>query len=113
MIGVIKSCLYKVVGRSAIGYFKLLTILSDIENAVNSRPLTYRCSGDSSLEIITPNCFLKPYVDNSLLFKSEREPTGDRVCSDPRVACIQATPTLTDVGTDGLVQPKVPPEAEY
>ena len=40
MIGVIKSCLYKVVGRSAIGYFKLLTVLSDIENAVNSRPLT-------------------------------------------------------------------------
>ena len=73
MIGVIKSCLYKVVGRSAIGYFKLLTILSDIENAVNSRPLTYRCSGDSSVEIITPNCFLKPYVDNSLLFKSENE----------------------------------------
>ena len=73
MIGVLKSCLYKVVGRSAIGYFKLLTILSDIENAVNSRPLTYRCSGDSSVEIITPNCFLKPYVDNSLLFKSESE----------------------------------------
>ena len=73
MIGVIKSCLYKVVGRSAIGYFKLLTILSDIENAVNSRPLTYRCSGDSSLEIITPNCFLKPQVENGLLFKSENE----------------------------------------
>ena len=73
MIGVIKSCLYKVVGRSAIGYFKLLTILSDIENAVNSRPLTYRCSDDSSLNIITPNDFLKPYVDNSLFFKSENE----------------------------------------
>ena len=25
------------------------------------------------MEIITPNCFLKPYVDNSLLFKSESE----------------------------------------
>ena len=73
MIGVIKSCLYKVVGRSAIGYFKLLTILSDIQNAVNSRPLTYRCADDATLDIITPNCFLKPYVDNSLLFKSESE----------------------------------------
>ena len=73
MIGVIKSCLYKVVGRSAIGYFKLLTILSDVQNAVNSRPLTYRCADDSSLDIITPNHFIKPYVDNSLLFKSENE----------------------------------------
>ena len=73
MIGVIKSCLYKVVGRSAIGYFKLLTVLSDIQNAVNSRPLTYRCADDSSLDIITPNCFLKPLVDNSLMFNSETE----------------------------------------
>ena len=73
MIGVIKSCLYKVVGRSAIDYFKLLTILSDVQNAVNSRPLTYRCADDSSLDIITPNHFIKPYVDNSLLFKSEDE----------------------------------------
>ena len=73
MIRVIKSCLYKVVGRSAIGYFKLLTVLSDIQNAINSRPLTYRCADDSSLDIITPNCFLKPLVDDSLLFKSEEE----------------------------------------
>ena len=72
LIRVIKSCLYKVVGRSSMGYYRLLTILSDIQNAVNSRPLTYRCSGDSGLEIITPNCFIKPYVNN-LLFKSNGE----------------------------------------
>ena len=51
-------------------YYKLLTILSDIQNAVNSRPLTYRCSDDTSLEIITPNCFIKPYVNDNLLFMS-------------------------------------------
>ena len=70
MIGVIKSCLYKVVGRSSMEYYRLLTILSDIQNAVNSRPLTYRCSDDASLEIITPNCFIKPYVNDNLLFMS-------------------------------------------
>ena len=70
MIRVIKSCLYKVVGRSSMDYYKLLTILSDIQNAVNSRPLTYRCSDDTSLEIITPNCFIKPYVNDNLLFMS-------------------------------------------
>ena len=47
-----------------------MTILSDIQNAVNSRPLTYRCSDDARLEIITPNCFIKPYVNDNLLFMS-------------------------------------------
>merc|ERR1711872_848474 len=55
-----------------MGYYRLLTILSDIQNAVNGRPLTYRCSDDAGLEIITPNCFIKPYVNN-VLFKSNGE----------------------------------------
>lgn len=73
MIRVIKSCLHKVVGRSVIDYFKLLTVLSDVVNAVNCRPLTYRCADDAGLEIISPNCFIKPYVNDSLLFSSESE----------------------------------------
>lgn len=73
MIRVIKSCLYKVIGRATMGYYKLLTILSDVQNAVNSRPLTYRCSDDNGLEIITPNCFIRPYVSDSLLFNSNDE----------------------------------------
>ena len=58
LIRTIKNCLYKTVGRSKLDYFELLTILSDIVVAVNSRPLTYRSSNDD-LEIITPNSFLK------------------------------------------------------
>ena len=73
MIRVIKSCLYKVVGRSTLGYYKLLTILSNVQNAVNSRPLTYRCSDDNGLEVITPNCFIRPYVSDRLLFNSNDE----------------------------------------
>merc|ERR1712082_196446 len=90
MIRVIKSCLYKLIGRSTMGYYRLLTILSDIQNAVNSRPLTYRCSDDAGLEIITPNCFIKPYVNDSLLFKSNNEsilvtggPTRQTVTQSP------------------------------
>ena len=70
MIRVIKSCLYKVVGRAKLTYFKLLTILSDIQHSINSRPLTYRCSDDSGLEGITPNCFIRPNSNANLLFKS-------------------------------------------
>ena len=70
MIRVIKSCMYKVIGRATISYFRLLTILSDIQVSVNSRPLTYRCSSDSSLECITPNCFIRPNFNSSLLLKT-------------------------------------------
>ena len=58
MIRTIKSRLYITIGRSRINYFDLLTVISDIQNAINSRSLTYRCSSDSNLEIIMPNCFL-------------------------------------------------------
>ena len=57
LIRAIKSCLYKIIGRSKIEYFELLTLLSDIQNAINTRPLTYRCSFDSDLQVIIPNCF--------------------------------------------------------
>ena len=57
LIRVVRSCLHKTVGRSHIKYFDLITLISDIQNATNSRPLTYRNS-DSNLEVITPNCFL-------------------------------------------------------
>ena len=80
MIRVVKSCLYKLIGRSRIQYFDLLTILSDIQNAINSRPLTYRCSSDSGLEIITPNNFLKPNVNAGLVLKVDDQNIWD---SDP------------------------------
>ena len=68
MIRVLKSCLYKVIGRSELTYFELLTSLSNIQLAINSRPLTYRPSSDS-LEFITPNSFLKLYGNSSLTLR--------------------------------------------
>ena len=53
----VKFCLYKSIGRSKLSYFELLTVISDVQNAANFRPLTYR-SSDNDLETITPNCFL-------------------------------------------------------
>ena len=73
MIRTIKSCLYKVIGRSKVNYFDLITILSDIQNAINARPLTYRCSSDSDLEIITPNHFIRPSANAGLLLKQDEE----------------------------------------
>ena len=64
LIRVLKNCLYKVIARSKLTYLKLLTSLSNIQLAINSRPLTYRSSSDS-LEFITPNSFLKLHGNSS------------------------------------------------
>ena len=58
MMRVIKSCLFKVVGKKRLEYFQFLSLVSDIENVMNNRPLTYRDS-DPDFEPITPNKFLK------------------------------------------------------
>ena len=60
-IGTIKGCLKKVIGRHKLDYFKYVTVLSDIQYAVNCRPLAYRCADNSSLEVITLMIFLNSY----------------------------------------------------
>ena len=70
LIRVLKNCLYKVVGRAKLSYFELLTTLSNIQLAVNSRPLTYRASTES-LEFITPNSFIRLHGNSSLILRSD------------------------------------------
>ena len=71
-IRTVKTCLRKAIGRQKLDYFRLKTVLSDIQSAVNQRPLTYRCSEDFGLEVISPSNFLNPYVENSLLIKNPK-----------------------------------------
>ena len=70
LIRVLKNCLYKTVGRAKLTYFEMLTSLSSIQLAINSRPLTYRASTDN-LEFITPNSFLKLHGNSSLLLRGK------------------------------------------
>ena len=72
MIRTIKRCLYKTVGRARLSYFELLTVLSDVQSAINARPLTYR-SSENDLEVITPSSFLKFYLNPHLMFKESDE----------------------------------------
>ncbi|KAL7630818.1 UNVERIFIED_CONTAM: hypothetical protein RMT77_018969 [Armadillidium vulgare] len=71
-IRTLKSCMYKVIGRAKLTYFEMLTTLSFIKNAINSRPLTYR-SEFSDIEIITPNSFLRLNCNSSLILRGESE----------------------------------------
>ena len=73
LIRTIKACLKKTIGRAKLDYFKLNTVLSDIQLAVNCRPLTYRCAEDNGLEVITPNKFLKPNVESNLILGDPKQ----------------------------------------
>ena len=73
LIRTIKSCLKKTIGRTKLDYFNLKTVLSDIQVAVNCRPLTYRCAEDNGLEVITPNKILKPNVESNLILRDPKE----------------------------------------
>ena len=73
LIRVVKDCLKKTISRQKLDYFQLKTVLSDIQLAINSRPLTYRCADEDGLEILTPNKFLRPHVDNNLIVRNPRE----------------------------------------
>ena len=65
----VKSCIYKTIQRNIISFECFNTLLSDIQQAVNSRPLFYKSDKDLNVEVITPNLFLQPHesLDSSVL----------------------------------------------
>ena len=68
LIRVVKNCVYKCIGRKKIEYFQFASLLSDIQNAINSRPLTYRDFDLNNVDVVTPNSFLKPGSTYELVF---------------------------------------------
>ena len=74
MVGVVKSCLLKVIGKRTLDVYEMMAVLSDVENAINDRPLTYRCTDNSGFEVISPNHFVKPFVSNNILFNDGVNP---------------------------------------
>lgn len=78
LIRVVKNSMYKTIGKAKLDYFQMLTSLSNIKNIVNSRPLTYRSSGDDNLEVISPNSFLKIHGStNEILRHTESDVLWD------------------------------------
>ena len=67
MTKTIKLCLYKAVGKKAVEFYDLLTLLSDIQNAINSRPLAYRYFSDMGIDVIASINFISPYIKEGLI----------------------------------------------
>ena len=56
MIGTVKRCLKKVLGNAKLNYEELVTVLTEIECTLNTRPLTYQY--DDLVEALTPSHLL-------------------------------------------------------
>ena len=59
MVGIIKSLLRRVLGNKAIHAFELKTLIDEVTNAVNSRPLTHISEDPWDPLPLTPNHFKK------------------------------------------------------
>ena len=53
MVGSVKRCLRKVLGNARLSFDELLTVLSEVEATLNSRPLTYDYDNPGE-EVLTP-----------------------------------------------------------
>jgi len=71
MIGIVKKCLRKVLLNTKVNFDELHTVLVEIENRVNNRPLTY--VGDDQIESLTPS---------HLLYGRRLEPVPSIECGD-------------------------------
>ncbi|GFQ71948.1 DUF5641 domain-containing protein [Trichonephila clavata] len=58
LIGIVKQCLRKVLGRALLDEESLSTVLIGIEAALNSRPLVYEEESDDNSAALTPAHFL-------------------------------------------------------
>ena len=59
LIKTVKLCLYKTIGRISLTATQFATILSDIQVAINNRPLTF-VDRQSSLDALTPSDLVSP-----------------------------------------------------
>ena len=71
-IKTVKTCIRKEIGRGTVEYFQMLTLLSDIQLAINSRPLTYQTK-DEELAVISPIDFINPLAKSNIFLRSGEE----------------------------------------
>ena len=84
LIGLTKTCLKKVLGRSLVSFFELYTLLKEIQAVLNDRLLTYTTSNNQDIQLLAPSQLLFGFNISSLPYAPHNEarlsyPTfGDR-----------------------------------
>ena len=58
LVGSVKRCLKKTLGKASLNYIELNTILTEVEAVLNSRPLTYTYTDIEDGSPLTPSHFL-------------------------------------------------------
>ncbi|KAI5727986.1 hypothetical protein M8J77_009660 [Diaphorina citri] len=66
LIGMMKQLLKRVLGKSRVTCEELLTMLSDCEAVMNSRPLSYMSEDKSETSFLTPAMFLQDIIENGV-----------------------------------------------
>ncbi|KAF2884710.1 hypothetical protein ILUMI_21436 [Ignelater luminosus] len=59
LIGVLKTLLRRILGRSMVTYKKMAIILCDCESVINNHPVTYLSQDSSDLALLTTSLFLQ------------------------------------------------------
>jgi hypothetical protein len=77
MIGLVKNCLKKAVGRSLLTFEAFVTYLAEVEAIINSRPLTFLHEDINSNIVLRPVDFLqtKGYFGTEVLEENHKDPT--------------------------------------
>lgn len=78
MIRAVKSCLRKTLGKGFFDFEQLTTILTEAENVVNSRPLSYLPSEATEPVVLTPSHFLTVRKSTTLPSSNAAETSGSR-----------------------------------
>jgi len=58
----IKSCLRKSIGKKYVNFDSFITLLTEVESIINSRPLTYISDDNDKITILRPIDFLLPHT---------------------------------------------------
>ena len=66
MIKTTKACIFETLDRAKPDYFQLLTLISVIQKAMNSRPITCQSTSNTEVLPLTPNAFLHPNVNGDI-----------------------------------------------
>ncbi|GFT33083.1 integrase catalytic domain-containing protein [Trichonephila clavipes] len=62
----LEAILRKILGRAALDYEELITILCDCERVINSRPLTYVSEDVDDVSPLTPEMFLREIPESEV-----------------------------------------------